>query len=102
MQRFLQLDPSWLRSGQTTSLLASVIEKDDVKDDRGGILITTIALTPPFEVEVLVEYEFGVGVEVEVGRGRGWWWAGALVDKNRVESWRRLRRAVTRAVKLSH
>lgn len=42
-----------------------------------------IALTPPFEVEV--EYEFGVGVEVEVGRGRGWW-AGALVDKNRVES----------------
>lgn len=59
----------------------------------------TIALTPPFEVEV--EYEFGVGVEVEVGRGRGWW-AGALVDKNRVESWRWSRRAVARAVKLSH
>lgn len=46
----------------------------------------TIALTPPFKVEVEVEYEwFGVGVEVEVGRGRGWW-AGALVDKSRVES----------------
>lgn len=46
----------------------------------------TIALTPPFKVEVEVEYKkFGVGVEVEVGRGRGWW-AGALVDKNRVES----------------
>jgi hypothetical protein len=38
---FLQLEPSWFRNGQTTSLLESVMEKDDVKDDRGGIL------TPP-------------------------------------------------------
>lgn len=88
MQRFLQLDPSWLRSGQTTSLFASVIEKDDVKDDLGGILSGYNCLDPTIRgrgSRVEVEYEFGVGVEVEVGRGRGWW-AGALVDKNRVES----------------
>lgn len=36
-----QLEPSWFRRGQTTSLLESVIEKEDVKEDRGGIL------TPP-------------------------------------------------------
>lgn len=42
MHRFRQLEPSWFRSGQTTSLLLeSVREKDEVKDDRGGIL------TPP-------------------------------------------------------
>jgi len=41
MHRFLQLEPSWLRKGQTTSLFASVIEKDDVRaDDLGGILET--------------------------------------------------------------
>jgi hypothetical protein len=38
MQRLRQLEPSWFRSGQTTSLFASVIEKDDVRDDLGGIL----------------------------------------------------------------
>lgn len=38
VHRFLQLDPSWFRKGQTTSLLASVIEKDEVKEDLGGIL----------------------------------------------------------------
>lgn len=37
MQRLRQLEPSWLRSGQTTSLFASVMEKDDVRDDLGGI-----------------------------------------------------------------
>lgn len=42
MHLLRQLEPSWLRRGQTTSLLESVIEKDDVKDDRGGIL------TPPY------------------------------------------------------
>ena len=41
MQRFRQLEPSVLRNGQTTSLLASVMEKDDVRELRGGIL------TPP-------------------------------------------------------
>lgn len=41
MHRLRQLDPSWFRSGQTTSLLESVMEKDEVKDERGGIL------TPP-------------------------------------------------------
>lgn len=41
MQRFLQAEPSWLRNGQTTSLLESVIEKDEVRaDDLGGILET--------------------------------------------------------------
>lgn len=38
MQRLRQLEPSWLRSGQTTSLFASVMEKEDVRDDLGGIL----------------------------------------------------------------
>lgn len=38
MQRLRQLEPSWLRSGQTTSLLESLMEKDDVRDDRGGIV----------------------------------------------------------------
>lgn len=36
--RFRQLDPSWLCNGQTTSLLASVMEKDEVREDLGGIL----------------------------------------------------------------
>lgn len=49
MQRFLQLDPSWLRSGQTTSLFASVIEKDDVKDDLGGILNDYNCLDPTIQ-----------------------------------------------------
>ena len=40
MQRFRQLEPSWLRKGQTTSLLESVIEKDEVREDLGGILET--------------------------------------------------------------
>ena len=41
MQRFLQLEPSWLRRGQTTSLFASVMEKDEVRaEDLGGILET--------------------------------------------------------------
>jgi hypothetical protein len=46
MQRLRQLEPSWLRSGQTTSLLESVIEKDEVRDGLGGILET-----PPCDVE---------------------------------------------------
>lgn len=49
MQRFLQLDPSWLRSGQTTSLFASVIEKEDVKDDLGGILSDHNCLDPTIQ-----------------------------------------------------
>lgn len=36
-----QLEASWLRKGHTTSLLVSVMEKDEVREDRGGIL------TPP-------------------------------------------------------
>ena len=44
MQRFLQLEPSWLRNGQTTSLLESVMEKDEVREDLGGILESE---TPP-------------------------------------------------------
>lgn len=35
--RFRQLLASWLRSGHTTSLLASVTEKEEVRDWRGGI-----------------------------------------------------------------
>lgn len=38
-QRLRQLEPSWLRSGQTTSLAESAIEKEEVRDDRGGILV---------------------------------------------------------------
>lgn len=37
-QRLRQLEPSWLRRGQTTSLFASETEKDEVKEDRGGIV----------------------------------------------------------------
>lgn len=38
MHRLRQLEPSWLRSGQTTSsLLLSVMEKDEVREDRGGM-----------------------------------------------------------------
>lgn len=46
MQRLRQLEPSWLRSGQTTSLFASVMEKDDVSDDRGGILVIHTGSNP--------------------------------------------------------
>lgn len=42
MQRLRQLEPSWLRNGQTTSLLASVIENEEVRDVLGGILNTVI------------------------------------------------------------
>lgn len=49
MHRLRQLEPSWLRSGQTTSLLASVMEKDEVREDLGGML-----QTPPFDVEGLL------------------------------------------------
>jgi len=37
MQRLRQPEPSWFFSGQTTSLLASVTEKELVRPDRGGI-----------------------------------------------------------------
>ena len=64
MQRFLQLDPSVLRNGQTTSWLASVTEKDDVREDRGGIL------TPPCAGDsggrgalAIADDKEGVGVE---------------------------------------
>ncbi len=46
MQRLRQLEASWLRSGQTTSLFASVIEKDDVRDDLGGILDVSVIANP--------------------------------------------------------
>lgn len=38
-QRLRQLEPSWLRNGQTTSLLASETEKEEVSDERGGIVV---------------------------------------------------------------
>lgn len=74
MQRFLQLDPSWLRSGQTTSLFASVIEKDDVKDDRGGILGNYDCLDPTIQGRGRGR----VRVVRGRGRGRGWAWAGMV------------------------
>lgn len=37
MQRFLQAEPSWFRSGQTTTLFSSDTEKDPVSEARGGI-----------------------------------------------------------------
>lgn len=37
VQRFLQAEPSWFRSGQTTTLFSSDTEKDPVRDARGGI-----------------------------------------------------------------
>lgn len=61
MQRLRQLEPSWLRSGQTTSLFASVIEKDDVSDDRGGI----------FAGGAPVEFDFNPRNPTARGRGGG-------------------------------
>lgn len=43
MHRLRQLEPSWFRRGQTTSLLESVMEKEDVKVERGGILAAPYA-----------------------------------------------------------
>lgn len=37
MQRFLHAEPSWLRSGQTTTLFSSETEKDPVSEARGGM-----------------------------------------------------------------
>jgi hypothetical protein len=37
VQRFRQAEPSWLRSGQTTTLFSSDTEKDPVSEARGGI-----------------------------------------------------------------
>ena len=34
MHRLRQLEPSWFRSGQTTSLFESVMEKEPVKVDQ--------------------------------------------------------------------
>lgn len=36
-QRFRQLEPSWFVRGQTTSLFASVSEKELVREERGGM-----------------------------------------------------------------
>ena len=37
VQRFLHAEPSWLRSGQTTTLFSSETEKDPVSEARGGM-----------------------------------------------------------------
>lgn len=85
VHRFLQLDPSWFRKGQTTSLLASVMEKDDVKEDLGGIL--TIGQRPhqstvKSSLECCdIEVRGLGGWRRRRRRRRWWWWAGALVDK---------------------
>ena len=42
-----QLDPSWFFNGQTTSSLESEMEKDEVSEDRGGILICVLQLGRP-------------------------------------------------------
>lgn len=67
---FLQLEPSWFRNGQTTSLLESVMEKDDVKDDRGGIL------TPP-ALSRASERGWGGRLRAVLRCDKadsGWWW----------------------------
>lgn len=67
MQRLRQLDPSWFRRGQTTSLLASEIEKEEVNEDLGGILTTASA--PPFDSEVAVRGGAYQPIQVVVTRG---------------------------------
>ena len=37
VQRLRQAEPSWLRSGQTTTLFSSLTEKEPVKGARGGM-----------------------------------------------------------------
>ena len=64
MQRFRQLEPSWLRNGQTTSLLESVIEKEDVRDDLGGILYTPPCAVRNRLLTVTAREGRGVGGEV--------------------------------------
>lgn len=82
MHRFRQLEPSWLRKGQTTSLLASVMEKDEVKEDLGGILTIGWGATRRRRGRA---WNGAEGTTGAVGGGGGWWWwwrwAGALVDK---------------------
>jgi hypothetical protein len=55
MHRFLQLEPSWFRSGQTTSLFESVIEKEEVREDRGGILTPPCAVVRAVSVSIQKE-----------------------------------------------
>ena len=44
MQRFRQLEPSWFVSGQTTSLVASETENEEVRAARGGMLLAKARL----------------------------------------------------------
>lgn len=60
MQRLRQLEPSWFRKGHTTSLLESVMEKDDVREDLGGI-VNELEIGHSSEPHhALVEVEAGV------------------------------------------
>jgi len=67
IQRLRQLEPSWLRSGQTTSLLASVIEKDEVRDDLGGILHVYKTQTPPSDGTVGARWSRGADGGLAIG-----------------------------------
>lgn len=59
IQRFRQKEPSWFCSGQTTSLLAAEsMEKDEVREVRGGIVS---GRTPPWAVAVARQQAGGGG-----------------------------------------
>ncbi len=73
MQRLRQLEASWLRSGQTTSLFASVIEKDDVRDDLGGILDVSVIANPHQANKEAVE---GEGLQGRAGIAANSRWCG--------------------------
>lgn len=47
MQRLRQAEPSWLRSGQTTTLFSSDTEKDPVREARGGMAASIQARGEP-------------------------------------------------------
>lgn len=50
MQRLRQAEPSWLRSGQTTTLFSSETEKEPVSEARGGMADSIYARAGPSAV----------------------------------------------------
>jgi hypothetical protein len=110
VQRLRQADPSWLRSGQTTTLFSSDTEKDPVSEARGGIAASIYPRAEPSAVGAAagrlsaVNGGQGAGGSFrELGRRRPELWAGAAQATVRTagegglagqSSYRSLRRAM--------
>jgi len=92
VQRLRQAEPSWLRSGQTTTLFSSETENEPVSEERGGI----VASPSIYRVESRVESRAATGWDSTAQhsavqrstwrkllgsfgqRGRGCWFGGEL------------------------